>query len=144
MFRREYGEVKRENLPKQCSKNAQNLFFFFFGFDGGLGAFIGQKWPFGFQQPPVRFGSPLVAAGLDANISNPSFFLCLASDAYLKAIPKSDWAYLGVLEKVWMCTFQNTKETKIMMVESKVMASRSELMHLAWFLGYLNHYNSNF
>jgi len=38
--------------------------------------------------------------------------------------------------------FQNTKEIEIPTVGSKGMASRSELMHFAQFLGYLNRFNS--
>ena len=41
MFRREFREEKRENLPRKVFQNVLFCFFFFFeGFEGGLGVFI--------------------------------------------------------------------------------------------------------
>ena len=43
-----------------------------------------------------------------------------------------------------MYNFQNAKEIEILIVESKVMALRSELVRFVWFSGYLNRFSSNF
>ena len=67
----------------------------------------------------------------DADISNLDFFPGLTSDAYLKFFPNSNWADLGILGKIWISSFLNTKDIDIPMVESKIMASRSELTRFA-------------
>ena len=71
-------------------------------------------------------------------------FSCLNLIAYLKVFSDFDCADLGVPRKVWIASYQNTKEIEIPTVGSKVMASRIELTHFAQFSGYLNLFNSNF
>ena len=115
------------------------IIFFFKLSEGGLGVFIGPKWPFGFWSR-----GPLVAVGSNANINNLGFFPSLTSDAYLKVFSDLDWAYFSAPGKIWMSSFQKTKVIEIPMVGSKVMALGSELTHFAQYSRYLNCFNFDF
>ena len=61
---------KREKFPRKCSNYQKSSLFCKIR---GLGVFIGQNYPFGFQKPLAVLA-----------LSNP------ASDAYLKAFPDSN------------------------------------------------------
>ena len=71
-------------------------------------------------------------------------FSCLNSIAYLKVFSDFDCADLGVPRKVWIASYQKTKEIEIPTIGSKVMVLGSKLTCFALFLGYLNHFNSDF
>ena len=77
-----------------------------------------------------------------ANLSCYTFTI-LNSYAHLEVFLDMDWGNLGVPGKLWMSLFQKAKEIKIPIVGSKVMTSRSMLMHFSRFSQHLNGFNSN-
>ena len=78
-----------------------------------------------------------------ANLSCNAF-LVFTLDPHLAVFLDSNWGDLGVPGKLWMSSFQNTKEIKIPTFGSKFMILRSVLMHFWRFSQYLNHFNSDF
>ena len=78
-----------------------------------------------------------------ANSSYCTFWFQLRTD-HLKVFPDSDWGNLGIPGKIWMSSFQKTKEIKIIMVGSKVLTSESVLKCFSRFSQYLNRFNSDF
>ena len=117
VFRREFREEKRKDLPRKVLQNAQNIFFLS---ERGLGLFIDILWLFGFWWPLVGTGSPLVVGESNSNISNPSFFPASALDAYLKAYPNSNWVDLGVLERFGCLVSKVLKKMKFQWSDQKL------------------------
>ena len=122
---------ERENFPKTTKKIF--YFLFFWGKMRGLGAFILEKFPFGFRRPLATLLTLAILA-----------FSRFTSDVYLKAFLDSDWVDLSVLGKLWMSCFHKTKEIENPTVGSKVMASGTVLMYFSRFSIYLNCFNFDF
>ena len=136
-------ERKRESISQKILQNAQNSLLFIFLYSGGIYA---EKMTIQLtaKGPPASSNDPLRCAGADMlTLANLSCSL-LTSNTHWKAFPDSDWANLGVPRKVWMSSFQKTKENKNPTTESKFMASRSELMCPIQLSRYPNRFNFNF
>ena len=102
---------KLEKWEREFSQNYQEDFFFGGGGGkmGGLGAFILEKFPFSFQRPLTTLLTSTILA-----------FSRFTLDVYLKAFLDLDWVDLSVLGKLWMSSFQKTKEIENPTVGSKL------------------------
>ena len=132
-----FGREREREREWEFAQNYQENLFFFLGGGGvqneGFWGIYSEKVTL--QQPTHLVGPPatLLMLAILAFFSSNSY-------AYLNAFLDLDWADFGVLGKIWMSSFQNTKETENPIVESKVMVSGSALMRFSWFYGYLNHF----
>ena len=95
------------------------------------------------QEPFIGPGT-LFWAQLMSAILSLCTFLVLTQDAHFEVFLYSDSGNLGVPRKLWMSSFQKTKEIKIPTVGSKVMTLGSVLMCFSRFSQYLNRFNSDF
>ena len=126
----EKSQRKRERIcPENCPKSKKERKRF-------LGVFIAKIWPFSFWRPLSGRWPPLLTSAVLAFWSR--------FGRIFEGLLDLDWVELGILGKLWMSSFQNTKEIGNSTVESKVMALGSMLTRFAWFSGYLNCFNSDF
>ena len=131
------GDKLERGGRESTVETAKNHFFFFFGKMRGLEIFICGKLTLWLLAHLVWPSATLLTSAISA-FSGP------ALNAYLKVFLDSNWIDLGVPRKLWMSSFQKTKEIKFPMVRSKVMTLGSVLMHFWRFSQYLNHFNSDF
>ena len=83
------------------------------------------------------------ALATPADIDSSSFFW-FSFGRVFKGLSKLGFSWSCVRRKLWMSSFQNTKEIGNPTVRSKVMALGIVLTRFAQFSGYLNYFNFDF
>ena len=131
VFMREIRERRKREREIIFPELPTKSFFFFKYKMRGLKAFIAKKWPFSYRRT-LKGCWP--TCWHQQHWPYPSLTL----DTYLKAFLKLDLVDLGVPGKIWMSSFENTKEIKNPTVRSRVIAFRSVSLLFLRFSGYLN------
>ena len=117
VFGREFRKEKRERIcPEKCSKMPKYIYIYIYFFLGVWRGSMGIYKLYVILQLPVAIGQlrrPFRVPRVGYWYQQSCLFSILVLITYVKVLPDSDYADLGVLGKLWMYCFLNTKEIEI-------------------------------